>query len=374
MPQFRIDSVSDSLNLDERQSGLLADSLPGIDDAVDEVWAQVEGQPRAAEILASAAAQPVHAYLFCGPRGTGKRTAAMAFAAALIGADSRSRRLALSGRHPDLSIHEPEGRTLRVAEADEIIFEASRSPVEGRLKVIVCDRFHTAEPEAVASLLKTIEEPPPTAVIVLLSEEIPPDHTTVASRCVIVEFDPVPDDDVRRILEREGVDPEGLDNIVAAAAGDVSRARLLATDAGLGRRRREWAAIPSRLDGTGRTVAALVDNLRALIDEAQAPLTTRQQTESQDLALVEAEMGAQARLRREMDARHRREQRLLRADELRFGLATLADLYRRQMANERHADEAVEAINRVRDAHACLVRNPNEPLLLQALFLSLPRQ
>lgn len=369
--------MSDSLNLDERQldslGDSLGDSLPGIDDAVDNVWAQLEGQPRAAEILASAATQPVHAYLFCGPRGTGKRTAALAFAASLIGADSRSRRLAMAGRHPDVSIHEPEGRTLRVVEADEITFEASRSPVEALHKVIVCDRFHTAEPEAVASLLKTIEEPPPTAVIVLLSEEIPPDHSTVASRCVIVEFDPVPDEDVRGILEREGVDPQELDDIVAAAAGDVSRARLLASDASLGRRRRAWTEIPSRLDGTGSTVAALVDDLRALIDEAQAPLTARQQAESEDLARIEAEMGAQARLRREMDARHRREQRLLRADELRFGLATLADLYRQQMADERHADEAVEAISRLRDVHACLVRNPNEPLLLQALFLSLPR-
>lgn len=351
----------------------MSDSLPGIADAVDDVWAQLEGQSRAAEILAAAADRPVHAYLFCGPRGTGKRTAALAFAAALIGVDSRGRRLALAGRHADVSIHEPEGRTLRVVEADEIIFEASRSPVEGSLKVIVCDRFHTAEPEAVASLLKTIEEPPPTAVIVLLSEEIPPDHTTVASRCVIVEFDPVPDDDVRRILEREGIDPEGLDDIVAAAAGDVSRARLLATDDGLGARRRGWAAAPDRLDGTGATVSALVNELRLLIDEAQAPLTARQQAESDDLARTEADLGPQGRHRREMDARHRREQRLLRADELRFGLATLADCYRQQMADDRHSSEAVAAINRIRDTHACLVRNPNEPLLLQALFLSLPR-
>ena len=366
--------MSDLLSQDERQSDSPGDSLPGIDDAVDDVWAALEGQPRVAELLASAASQPVHAYLFCGPRGTGKRTAALAFAAALIGDDSRSRRLALAGRHPDVAIHEPEGRTLRVAEADEIIFEASRSPVEGRLKVIVCDRFQTAEPEAVASLLKTIEEPPPTAVIVLLSEEIPPDHTTVASRCVIVEFDPVPDDDVRRILEREGVSSKGLDDIVAAAAGDVSRARLLATDEGLGARRQAWAAAPSRLDGTGTTVSALVDELRSLIDEAQAPLTARQQAESEDLARIEADVGAQARLRREMDARHRREQRLLRADELRFGLATLAAFYRKQMADGHHAPEAVAAITRIRDTHACLVRNPNEPLLLQSLFLSLPRQ
>lgn len=365
--------MSDSLNLDERPPDSQCDSLPGITDAVENVWAQLEGQPRAAEMLASAATQPVHAYLFCGPRGTGKRTAALAFAASLIGADSRSRRLAVAGRHPDLSIHEPEGRTLRVAEADEIIFEASRSPVEGQLKVIVCDRFHTAEPEAVASLLKTIEEPPPTAVIVLLSEEIPPDHATVASRCVIVEFDPVPDDDVRRILEREGVDPDGLDDIVVAAAGDVSRARLLATDASLTARRQAWTDAPARLDGTGNTVAALVDELRALIDGAQEPLTARQRTESDDLASVETQVGPQSRLRREMDGRHRREQRLLRVDELRFGLATLAAFYRQHMADGRHPQEAVAAITRIRDAHACLVRNPNEPLLLQALFLSLPR-
>ena len=352
----------------------MTDALPGVAEAVDDVWAGLVGQPRAVEILAASSVQPVHAYLFCGPRGTGKRSAALAFAASLIGVDSRSRRLAADGRHPDVSIHEPEGRTLRVSEADEIIFESSRSPVEGTRKVIVCDRFHTAEPEAVASLLKTIEEPPPTAVIVLLSEEIPPEHTTVASRCVIVEFDPVPDDDVRRILEREGVNPDGLEDIVVAAAGDVNRARLLAADEGLGARRQAWAAAPARLDGTGSKVSVLVDELRSLIDEAQAPLSARQQTESDDLARIEAELGAQRRLRREMDVRHRREQRLLRADELRFGLATLAGFYRRQMADDRHTRDAVTAINRIRDAHACLVRNPNEPLLLQALFLSLPRQ
>ncbi len=350
-----------------------ADTPPtGVADATDDLWEELEGQPRAAAILA-AAAQPVHAYLFCGPRGTGKRTAALVFAAALIGSDSRSRRLALTGHHPDVSVHEPEGRTLRVAEADEIIFEASRSPMESSVKVIVCDRFHTAEPEAVAALLKTIEEPPPTAVIVLLSEEIPPAHTTVASRCVVVEFDPVSDDDLRRILGREGVDPEVLDDIVVAAAGDVSRARLLATDDRLGARRQAWTAVPTRLDGTGATVSVLVDELRVLIDEAQTPLVDRQKAESDELARIETDVGSQGQLRRELDARHRREQRLLRADELRFGLATLADCYRRFMADDRHGPDAVTAIDSIRDTHAALVRNPNEPLLLQALLLSLPQ-
>ncbi|WP_419918494.1 hypothetical protein [Candidatus Poriferisocius sp.] len=347
-----------------------ADALSGTADA--DLWAGLEGQPRAAGILATAAARPVHAYLFHGPRGTGKRAAALVFAAALIGVDSRSRRLALAGRHPDVSVHEPEGRTLRVVEADEISFEASRSPMESQVKVIICDRFHTAEPEAVASLLKTIEEPPPTAVIVLLSEEVPPAHTTVASRCVIVEFDPVSDHDMRGILEREGVASEVLDDIVVAAAGDVSRARLLATDDGLGTRRQAWTTVPSRLDGTGATVSVLVDELRAMIDEAQSPLVARQQAEFDELARIEADMGPQTRQRQDMDARHRREQRLLRTDELRFGLAILADCYRRSMADGHPGPPPVAAINRIRDTHAALVRNPNEALLLQALFLFLP--
>ena len=154
----------------------------------------------------------------------------------------------------------------------------------------------------------------------------------------------------------------------------MTRARLLATDDGLGARRQAWAAAPARLNGTGAMVSVLVDELRALIDEAQAPLAARQRAESDDLARVEADVGAQGRLRREMDARHRREQRLLRADELRFGLATLAAFYRQQLAYDRRAQDAVAAITRIRDAHACLVRNPNEPLLLQSLFLSLSRQ
>ncbi|MCY4257536.1 MAG: hypothetical protein OXE04_04520 [bacterium] len=341
---------------------------------------KLEAQPRATEVLAGAATQPVHAYLFYGPRGTGKRAGALAFAAEIISSDERGRRLALAGQHPDLSIHSPEGRSLRVAEADDIIFEVSRSPVEANRKVVICERFHTAEPEAVAALLKTIEEPPAGAVILLLSEEIPPSHVTVASRCVVVEFDPVPDAEIRRILEAEGVPLEALDSIVAAASGDLSRARLLATDKGLAQRSQAWAAALGRLDGSGYTVTKLVEELRGLIDQAQAPLEERQTTEATQLTEIEANIGKQARQRREMDARHRREQRLLRTDELRFGMATLAEIYRRQIGANPRADqrtakeakEAVTAIGRIRQAHASLIRNPNEALLLQALFLALP--
>ncbi len=336
----------------------------------------LDAQPRATQLLAGAVAHPVHAYLFHGPRGTGKRAGALAFAAALIATDERTRRLALTGQHPDLSIHEPEGRSLRVAEADEIIFEASRSPAESSYKVIVCDRFHTAEPEAVASLLKTIEEPPPKAVVILLSEEIPPTHITVASRCVLVEFDPIDDAEMRRLLQAQSVPTKDLAGIITAANGDLRRARLLATDEGLQQRTQAWTAAIQRFDGTGHLIAMLVKDLQQLIDEAQAPLQAQQKAESEELARTEDSHGKQAGQRQQMESRHRREQRLLRTDELKFGLATMAEFYRQQLADEqqnnpRHAKDAIVAIGHLRQAHASLIRNPNEALLLQSLFCKL---
>ena len=144
------------------------------------LWAKVPGQPDAVSLLRAAVAAPVHAYLLVGPTGAGREEAARAFAGALFadGVDddreaSRHRSLAAAGQHPDLVLVESEGRSLLVADADRVTVEGWRSPVEADRKVIVVDRFHTAEAAAAASLLKTIEEPPITAVFVLLADEIP---------------------------------------------------------------------------------------------------------------------------------------------------------------------------------------------------------
>ncbi len=155
--------------------------------AESDAWDEVVGQPVAVSQLRAAVASPVHAYLFVGPRGTGKRAAARAFAGELLAAGSegddadRHRRLAAAETHPDLSVVERSGASIDVKQARWIVERASRSPNEGSRKVLVLDEFHLLDPRTGGILLKTIEEPPDGTYFLVLAEEVTPDLVTIAS-------------------------------------------------------------------------------------------------------------------------------------------------------------------------------------------------
>lgn len=352
--------------------------MAAVNGGPSDAFAEVIGQPAAVALLRSAVPAPVHAYLFLGPRGSGKRAAARAFAGELLAVGStgddalRHRRLALAEQHPDMVVVAPEGRTLRRSEADVIILEGSRSPIEGRRKVIVVDRFHTAEPESAASLLKTIEEPPATAVFVLLAEELEPDHITIASRCVRVDFNSVPPEAITAALIAGGVDATRAGDAANASNGSLDRARLLAADERFTARRDTWMSVPEQLDGTGGTAGRLVDGLRSLFDDAAAPLLERQAKQLADLNAVEEQFGTRGSGRKQLEESHKREVRLLREDELRLGLATLAARYRREMVEGSRPAVAIAALDRLSVAAEALERNPTEALWLEALFIDLP--
>ncbi len=362
------------------------DGVPQLADST--LWSTVVGQGPAVALLRQAAAQPVHAYLLVGPPGAGRTEAARAFAGTLFaGTDlagngsseddfekQRHRGLAAIGQHPDLILVEPEGRSLLVAEAERITLEGWRSPIEADRKVVVIDRFDTAEPAAASSLLKTIEEPPASTVFVLLAEEVPDEHVTIASRCVRVDLPPLPDQVVADALMAEGVAADRADELAKASAGSVARARLLAVDPAFLGRRNAWQSVPDRLDGSGAVVAVLVAELRGLIDEAQKPLEGRHCIELEALTEREESFGARGSGRRQLVDRHKREIRHHRDDELRFGLATLARAYLARGVDDglSPAEACLLATERITEATGDLMRNPNETLLLQALFLDLP--
>lgn len=343
-----------------------------------DLWATVVGQSAAIRLLQAAVTSPVHAYHFVGPDGAGRTEAARAFAGSLFaeGVDEdhafRHRRLAATSSHPDLVLVEPKGRSLLVADARHVITESWRSPVEADLKVVVVDRFDTAEPEAVASLLKTIEEPPPTVVFVLLAAKIPDFHATIASRCVRVDLPPLGDDVLTTALTSDGVEPDQAVVLAEAAAGSLSRARLLAEDRTFIARREAWHSVPDRLDGTGAAVAVLVAELQTMIDDSGAPLAARHERELAAIEEQEEVFGIRGSGRRDLLERQRRELRRLRDDELRFGLATLSRRYRDSVTSG-GGDSGLDATARISTTAGELVRNPNERLLLQALFLDLPR-
>lgn len=361
--------------------------------AVDlDPFATVIGQEAAVARLRAAASSPVHAYLFVGPAGSGKRAAAMAFAGALLGADKapddarRDVELALAGRHPDVVVVEPEGQLFRggrpsdgsSTEGTVFLREMLTSPREGRYKVVVADQFHTANDEAVGRLLKVIEEPPASSVAVLLADEVPPELTTIASRCVQVSFGSLAPEAIRDALLAEGVASDEAELAATAAGGSLDRARLLTEDRALAARRQAWWDLPVALDGSGAAVAATVDDLLARIDEAQLPLDARHERELAELEKRVEEFGERGAGRRLLKERHARERRKLRTDELRFGLATLSARYRDELVRPETYERAhptsaeiVDSLGAVQTAAESFEFNPTESLLLQRLLLGL---
>ncbi len=342
-------------------------------------FAEVVGHESARAMLSAAAAAPVHAYLFLGSPGSGSYQAALGFAGLILagGSDTagsptaeRHVRLAREAAHADLIVVESEGATIRVAEAEQVIRAGLRTPREGDRKVIIVRGVDAIEEAAIGKLLKVIEEPPPSAVFVLLAEEVPPELVTIASRCVPVEFGPLSIAVLERTLVDRGVPAERALAAATAAGGDLARASLLAADESLAGRVDGWRSVPDRLDGSGSTVVELVGSLRAGMDQAQEALEARHGEELERLAERVEQFGERGSGRAELVARHKREIRRLRADELRFGLATLARVYRDRLiaGPDPAAETALAAIQTTAEN---LIRNPNEPLLLQHLLLQL---
>ncbi len=202
-----------------------------------------EHQGRARVALTAALEKgPSHAYLFRGPRGSGKRAAARAFAAEIVASgaldpeDARRRALLDPSPHPDLVWLAPRGAQHMVDEVRERVIRASAyRPFEGEHRVFVIDAAEAMRDESQNALLKTLEEPPSFVHLILLSSEPESLLETIASRCQPVDFAPLPAEVLEAQLaatpEASGAAPE----IAAAArlaAGDLVRARLLLSPVG----------------------------------------------------------------------------------------------------------------------------------------------
>lgn len=342
------------------------------------VWDDVVGQQTAIERLERAAVAPVHAYLFVGPAGSTKKEAARAFAALLIaGADDPGHRdadLALRGEHPDVKEVVRSGPAISFEQAREIVRTASLAPSEGDRKVLILDEFHLLRPEGAALLLKTIEEPPASTTFLILADFVPHDLITISSRCARIDFRLVDEQHIADRLVSEGVDPDSAEEAAAAAAGSMDRARVLAADPELAARRRAFAEIPHRLDGTGATVMRLVDELTAKIEAAAGPLADRHAAEVTALEERIERYGERGSGKKAFDDRHKRELRRHRTDEWLAGLTVVAGTYRDVLVagGATRPDDVAAAVTRIHQAMEAFERNPNEALLLQSLLWSLP--
>jgi DNA polymerase-3 subunit delta' len=234
--------------------------------------------------------------------------------------------------------------------------------------------FHLLDAPAAARLLKTLEEPPASTIFIVLADQVTQELVTIASRCVRITFAALSQAAVAERLIELGVESETAELVAVAAVGNLTRARVLATDTGLMARRDAFASLATRLDGTGTTVVNLCTELLGLIDAAATPLAARQAEEIAQLEARVAATGERGSGRKQIEEHHKRELRRHRVDELRSGLGVLAGAYRDALVQGQlpRPEAGVNAVTRIHGALESLDRNPNETLLLQSLLLDLP--
>jgi DNA polymerase III subunit delta' len=201
----------------------------------------LDRHPAARAVLGPAMAgdaAPSHAYLFHGPGGAGKRTAAREFAALLLSDGSadpeRARARVLSGAHPDLTWVTPSGaHELLVSDIDEpVVAAASRTPFESSRRVFVIERVDELGDEAANRMLKTLEEPASFVHLILITDRIADVLPTIRSRCLQVRFEPASVDAVAAEIAAGGVSPDTALACARLALGDAERARELASEPG----------------------------------------------------------------------------------------------------------------------------------------------
>src|SRR5262245_12131583 len=238
-----------------------------------EHFASVPEQLEAKRLLEAALADgPAHAYLLHGPAGVGKRTAAFAFAAALLGDARRVE----ARTHPDLYVLEPLGEMIRIDDVRALRHDLHMRPYEAARRVYLVLDAQRMNEDAADALLKDLEEPPAYATIVLVATELGPLPPTILSRCQLVPFRRLSERAVREWIQERA--PERSDEevraLARAAAGRLDRARRLLDPAAAERREKLIAAARSVYADTGfepdLAAAALLEIASARGEEAKA--------------------------------------------------------------------------------------------------------
>lgn len=201
-----------------------------------QTFEEVAGQKHIIKTLKNALANNkiAHAYLFCGPRGTGKTTMAKLFAKALNCEEGIGHQCnkcsncleVIEGSHPDV-IEIDAASNNGVEQVRDLIDKVNYLPIKGRYKVYIIDEVHMMTDSAFNALLKTIEEPPAHVIFILATTEPHNILPTILSRCQRYDFSKVSDGDIEErmatVLEKEGIkyDQEAVRAIISLADGGM---------------------------------------------------------------------------------------------------------------------------------------------------------
>ena len=337
---------------------------------MSDVFDHIYGQPRVREFLRASVGggRVTHAYLFTGPAGSNKTSAAYALAAALIcsngGCDScdECKRIGRH-KHPDVRYFAPEGAGgYLVEQVRDIVADTALAPIQADKKVYILDRVDLLGTSAANAFLKTLEEPPDDVVLILLGRTRESVLPTIVSRCSVVPFRHIPASEAAAILaQRTGAAPELAKIAIEACGGSITRGiEFLKSNERLSFRR-EVLGMLARLD-TADTwdILGMASELVVL---AKAPLDSVRAAHEAKLA-ENADFLAKSAIR-QIEARNKRELTARSIESFRQIAAITASFLRDVLTVCAQTGELVINYD-VRDVVEAVAARTSEPAVVRA--------
>ncbi len=255
------------------------------------------GQEHVVEVIKNAVAQSTsqsmtHAWVFTGPPGSGRSSAAVAFAQALVCPDNgcstcNACRSAANGAHPDVEIIRTEGLSIKIDEVRELLARVAWAPSMGGWRVVVMEDADRLTESAANALLKAIEEPGNRTVWLLCAPTLHDVLPTIRSRCRHLQLVTPSTSAVAQVLQnRDGISPQMADFAARVSQGHIGRARYLANNESVRNTRTTIMKLPLTLNGISSAFAAAQTLVDLATDQANEAAEERNQSEIDDLSLA----------------------------------------------------------------------------------------